>query len=253
MRTPRYYRTVWFFTALLTLAGASTGLAQFSGHGGGGRHGGGGGGREQSSGRSGDMSTPVPQTVLTPHGGQYLATESNHYEVVYMPLQTRIYLYDDKMKPLSAHDLHVEMSLELPTETSPRHFAMQYVAMPAGSPEQDYVVASIDLRVLQDKETPITLAFSGLPDRKHPTRTFTPIYAKARLRPYVSRVLPTEADRAGVMRQRVCPVSGEALGTRGPIVKVYIADFPLYLCSEQCIETVRQSPEHFLPAPPRGP
>jgi len=229
----------------------SPALGQFSdGGGGGGRHGGGGHGHGSAPVNPAREVTPPPtQIVLTPHGGEYLLTETSHYEIVYMPLQTRIYLFDNKLKPLSARNVHAEMSLTLPSENAPRRIAFQYVAMPAEATEQDYVVAVFDVRQLKDGETPISFKFSGLPDRRHPTASFTPVFSPARIRPYVARVLPTEADRAGVMRQRVCPVSGEVLGSRGPVVKVYIADYPLYLSGEDSIATVEQAPAKYLPQP----
>lgn len=86
--------------ALILLA--STALGQSSGRGGG-RHGGGGQGRDAGpSDPTRNMKPPAPQIVLTPHGGEYLQTEAVQYEIVYMPLQARIYLFDKKMKPLSA-------------------------------------------------------------------------------------------------------------------------------------------------------
>ena len=121
--------------------------------------------------------------------------------------------------------------------------------MPAGVAEQDYVAAVIDMRQLPDQDMPITFEFSGLADRCHPTAAFTPVFSPAKIRPYVARVLLTEADREGVMRQRVCPVSGQFLGTRGPITKLYIADFPLYLSGEDCVAAVMESPEKYLPQP----
>lgn len=141
------------------------------------------------------------------------------------------------------------MLLTLPSESNPRRIPFQYVAVPAVAGEQDYVVAVFDMRQLRDRETPITFEFSGLPDRRHPTASFTPVFSLASIRPFVARVLPTQADRDGVMRQRVCPVSGQVLGTRGPIIKLYLADFPLYLSGEDCIAAVQQSPERYLPHP----
>jgi hypothetical protein len=231
------------------IACESAALGQFSGHGGGGgRHGGGGKAADSSKPPDDSAPPPPPQVVLTPHGGQYLATDANRYELVFMPFQTRIYLYDARLKPLSARDVHAQMSLQLPTENSPRRVAFQYVALPAGAAQQDYVAAGIDLLQLQDKETPIALEFSGLSDRSHPTASFTPVFSPARLRPYVAQVLPMEElDRDGAMRQRVCPVSGDVLGNKGPIVKVYIGEYPLYLCCAGCIAAVRQSPDRFLP------
>ncbi|MFZ1933969.1 MAG: hypothetical protein WCB27_19165 [Thermoguttaceae bacterium] len=229
---------------------ASVAVGQFGGRGGGGGHGGGGQGRDAGpSDPARSMKPPPPQIVLTPHGGEYLQTEAVQYEVVYMPLQTRIYLFDKKLKPLSARDVHAQMSLTLPTESNPRQIPFRYAAMPPGATEQDFVFAVFDLRQLQDHETPITFEFSGLPDRHHPIASFTPLFSSERIRPFVARVLPIPADRDGVMRQRVCPVSGQALGARGPIVKLYLGDFPLYLSGEDCIAAVQQSPERYLPRP----
>ena len=204
---------------------------------------------------------PLPQQiVLTPHGGEYLTTKTNHYEIVYMPLQARIYLFDDKMQPLTARDVHAQMSLNLPRQNVPQKIPFQYVAMPAGVTEQDYVVAAFDFRQLPDKETPITLEFSGLPDshkflglwdRHAGTASFTPSFSPSKIRPYVARVLLTEADREGFRRQMLCPVSGKMLGTERPAIKLYIADYPLYLSGEDCIAAVKQSPEKYLPNPLR--
>jgi hypothetical protein len=221
------------------------------GGGGGGRHGGGGGGRGADSSKTaadyyrGAAPAPAP-IALTPHGGEFLETETNRYEIVYMPLQVRIYLFDSKRKPLTARDVHVQMSLKVPLESAPRTIPFRYIAMPA-APEQDYVVAAFDMRQLKDADTPITFEFSGLPDRRHPAAAFTPVFSPAKIRPYVARVLLTEADRDGVMRQRTCPVSGQMLGASGPIVKLYIADYPLYVSGEDCMAAVRESPEKFLP------
>lgn len=223
----------------------STALGQ--GHGGGGRH--------NSADKPADSEskyTPLPAPPpVTPHGGDYISTQKNYYEVVYMPFQTRIYLFDSNLKPLSAQDVHVQMSLQLPTENAQRQIPFQFVAMPKGATEQDYVVAVFDIRPLQDKEANITFEFSGLSDRRFPTASFTPHYARFSVRPYVSKVLLTEADRDGIARQRVCPVSGAPLGSRGPVTKLYVAEFPLYVAGDDCIEAVKASPARFLPQPGR--
>jgi hypothetical protein len=233
----------------------STAVGQGGGVGsgmGGGRGRGGMGDSDRRNGPSNyyrGKAPPPPQLISTPHGGEYLITDTNHYEIVYMPLQTRIYLFDEKLKPLSARDVHARMSLTLPSESVPWTIPFQHVVMPAGAAEQDYVVAVFDVRQLPDRDTPIAFEFSGLPNRRHPTAGFNPIFSPAKIRPYVARVLLTEADRDGVMRQRVCPVSGQMLGAKGPIIKLYIADYPLYLSGEECIAAVNESPEKYLPPP----
>ncbi len=218
------------------------------GRGGGGRGGMGGSDRPNApSSYYRGKAPPPPQLIPTPHGGDFLMTDTRRYEIVYLPLQARIYQFDTKMKPLSARDVHAQMSLSLPPQNTPWRIPFQYVAQPAGVGEQDYVVAAFEFQQLPDKETPITFELSGLPDHRHPTAAFTPLFTPSSIRPYVARVLLTEADRDGVARQRVCPVSGQMLGVKGPIIKLYIGDYPLYLSGEDCIAAVNESPEKYLP------
>jgi hypothetical protein len=136
---------------------------------------------------------------------------------------------------------------------APRRVAFQYVPLPAGATEQDYVVAQFDLRPLEGKDTNVTVQFSGLPDQRYPTASFTPHYSCFSTRPYVSRALATAADREGIVRQRLCPVTGAPLGSRGPVVKLYIAEYPLYLSGEDCIAAVKEAPQRFLPRPAMNP
>ncbi len=228
----------------------SAAWGQFGGRGGGGgRH---GSDSKSDSSDSHSNYTPLPApAALLPHAGDYVSTETNYYEIVYMPFQTRIYVYNKKFKPLSAGDLHAQMTLQIPLEPTARKVSFQYVPMPAGATEQDFLAASIDLRPLQDKETSITLDFSGLTKASSPTATFTPHYDHFVIRPYVSQAALVESDRDAVNRQRVCPVTGAVLGSRSPIVKLYVTDIPLYLSGEDCIAAVKENPRKFVPqAPP---
>ena len=180
-----------------------------------------------------------------------LSTERNYYEIVYMPLQTRIYLYDSKFRPLSARDIHAQMTLQLSVETAARQIPFQFVPLPAGATEQDYVAAAFDIRPLQDKDASITFQFSVLSDRSSPAATFTPHYARFSIRPYIAQASLVDADQDAIARQKTCPVNGVPLGSRGPVVKIYVAEFPLYVSGEDCIAAVKETPQKFVPqAPP---
>ena len=88
--------------------------------------------------------------------------------------------------------------------------------MPGG---QDYLVAAFDTKQLRDQETPMTLDLSNLADRKQPTASFSPVFTPQRIRPYVAPVMLRKVDEQAVVRQRVCPVCGEVLGSHGRVVK----------------------------------
>jgi hypothetical protein len=235
----------WASTALGQ--GFGQGAGSGAGRGSGGRHGSSDSGKESSKADSDHNVAPAPQIVLTPHGGQCLATEANYIEIVYLPLQIRVYLFDKDLNPLAIGGLRAKMSMQLPNGNPTGPISFQPAALPPGVAGQDYLVASFDLSQL-DRETAISVELFDLPDRKGTSAVFTPLFTRSKIRPYVVQVLATEAiDREGVMRQRICRVSGDLLGSKGPVVKVPIGDFPLYVCCEKCIDAVRQAPERYLP------
>ena len=162
----------------------------------------------------------------------------------------RIYGFDSSLQPINVKDIRVDLTLQLPAENRPSHLVFQYVAA-AG--QQDYLMAAFDTKQLHDKETPMTLELSNLPDRQQPKASFTPVFTPERIRPYVAQVLLRKVDAPAVLRQRICPVSGDVLGSRGRVVKVLIGDYPLYLCGEECLPAVAQEPQKFLPPPPQPP
>ena len=56
----------------------------------------------------------------------------------------------------------------------------------------------------------------------------------------------TSADNAAIQRQRVCPVTGQLLGSHGQPTKVLIGDHALYLCCAGCLPEVQRRPETYL-------
>ncbi|MHB1033396.1 MAG: hypothetical protein ACYC35_03295 [Pirellulales bacterium] len=184
-----------------------------------------------------------PLAQRTPHGGLFLEAGSNSLEVVYLPQETRVYLYGKSRQPLSARELRAQMSMKLPGETGIRQLALQYVAQPAGSKDQDYLAAAVDVTEVSD-ETPIKFHFENLPDRAHSKAEFTPFFHQSEIRPYVARVSFVQADREGLAQQQTCPVTGARLGSMGDPIKVLVGDRPLYLCCAGCIDKVKETPDN---------
>ncbi len=53
-------------------------------------------------------------------------------------------------------------------------------------------------------------------------------------------------DRALAEEQKVCPVSGQALGSMGTPVKVTVAGREVLLCCQGCEQALRADPEKYL-------
>jgi hypothetical protein len=53
-------------------------------------------------------------------------------------------------------------------------------------------------------------------------------------------------DRAAIEKQKICPVSGELLGTMGAPPKVKVAGHDVYICCKSCEEPLTTDPAKFL-------
>ena len=53
-------------------------------------------------------------------------------------------------------------------------------------------------------------------------------------------------DRAAAEKQRVCPVSGAALGSMGTPLKVRVKDQDVFLCCAGCEDTLLANPDKYL-------
>ncbi|MCI0335252.1 MAG: hypothetical protein L0228_18740 [Planctomycetes bacterium] len=53
-------------------------------------------------------------------------------------------------------------------------------------------------------------------------------------------------DRALAEKQRICPVTGELLGSMGAPIKVDVAGQPVFICCEGCQENLLAKPDEYL-------
>lgn len=187
----------------------------------------------------GDGARPAP-----PHGGQLTTIEPLSFEVVYQPRAIRLYLYGPLPQPQTARDVTGEIALQLRNDQRATRLALRYVAQPAG--QQDYLAAPVDLSRVKDGDLTATVKLANLPLRNHPGITFAQavVVSPARLQVAMAPLGP--GDQAGIARQRVCPVTGAALGSMGEPVKVLVSGQPLYLCCKGCLGKVQSDPEAYL-------
>jgi hypothetical protein len=59
------------------------------------------------------------------------------------------------------------------------------------------------------------------------------------------KLLPA-SDRALAEEQKICPVSGEALGAMGPPKKVKVAGREVFICCPSCEEPLEKEPAKYL-------
>jgi hypothetical protein len=56
----------------------------------------------------------------------------------------------------------------------------------------------------------------------------------------------SEEDRALAEKQKICPVSGQPLGSMGKPYKVTVQDRVVFLCCQGCEEAVKSEPDKYL-------
>jgi YHS domain-containing protein len=61
-----------------------------------------------------------------------------------------------------------------------------------------------------------------------------------------SSILEPQDDKTLIARQKVCPVTGEPLGSMGPPFKVVVNGRTVFLCCKGCEKKIRQNPEKYF-------
>jgi hypothetical protein len=148
--------------AIWALAGAITpGYAQSCCQQHGGAHGGG-------HSCCDDKAPDRPAEAQPPHGGQVKKAEPLTFEVVYRPQEVRVYIYSLMPYPESAKEARGEMLMQVRDNPRVFRYPLHYVAPAAGSSEQDYLAAAVDLTKVRDGDMRVTFNLENLPLPHHP-------------------------------------------------------------------------------------
>lgn len=67
---------------------------------------------------------------------------------------------------------------------------------------------------------------------------------KAEIEQALSQLSPE--DRELAEKQKVCPVSGEPLGSMGKPMKVTVEGKDIFVCCEGCVDAVKENPDKYL-------
>ncbi len=184
--------------------------------------------------------TPPPP----PHGGQASASAAYWFEVVYLPQETRVYLYGRTKERLSARGVRGEVMMQVFGQPQQVRFPLEYAAGTGDA--HDFLVARADVSRIRDRDMLVTFQLAELAAREEPAVRFAQVFALTRRGPEVVVAPVTAEDQAGIARQRTCPVMDTPLGEHGEVIKVLIDGRPLYLCCEGCVEKVRRDPLAYV-------
>jgi len=199
-----------------------------------------------SRARSGDRRS-VSLSERPPHGGQISEGAYHHFEVVYRPQETRIYLYDPKGQPVAARGVKGEVVMQVQGSPKQHRFPLSYASPKPGTRDSDYLLLPVDVSGIPDGEMQVRFELSNLPFQdQEPRARFSQTFALTHAPLSVTVAKLTAADKPGIARQRVCPVMDTPLGSHGEVIKVLVGRKPLYLCCKGCIRKVQANPELYL-------
>ncbi len=187
----------------------------------------------------------APAGNPTPHGGRISVAGPLRFEVVYLPQEIRVYLYDASNRPISARGAAGQVAMTVQGNEKVYRYPLAHVATGAGSRIQDYLAATVNVSRIKDGDMTVAFELTNLPRRDLPRARFTQTFALSKIP--VTLAALNEADRAGIARQKVCPVMGGRLGGMGTPVKVLLGDQPIYLCCKGCLGKIQKNPAAYLP------
>ena len=165
--------------------------------------------------------------------------------MVYLPQQTRVYVYDAANRPISAKGATGQIAMTVRGYEKVYRYPLVYVATQPGSRIQDYLAVAVNVSRIKNGDMTIAFDLANLPARDLPQARFTQVFALSKL-PVTVAVL-TAADQAAVAKQQTCPVMGGKLGGMGTPVKVLLGDQPVYLCCKGCLGKIQKNPVAYLP------
>jgi hypothetical protein len=184
-------------------------------------------------------STESP--AVGPHGGQISNSNGYEFEAVYLPRETRVYMYDASHRPVASRALRGDVTMHVHGNSQVQRFELR----PTSS-SQDYLAAGIDVSRIPDGSMDASFVIAAANWPANQAIRFSQTFARTREPLTVTVATLTAADRAAIAAQGKCPVTGEELGSMGPPIKLLVGDKPLYVCCKGCVNKVKQTPELYL-------
>ena len=178
-----------------------------------------------------------------PHGGQISETQWHHFEVVYLPHETRIYVYSLSRVPLYPQGAQGEVTMRMISNDSQFQGPVRYATDENG---RGYLSLEVDVSRVRDGDMTVEFVLQRLPFRQEPEAVFSQTFARTRPIGVVRQVPLTQDDHPLLMRQQNCPVSQTPLGLHGAPIKLLVGDTPLLVCGSACIGQVEKNAHIYV-------
>jgi YHS domain-containing protein len=171
-----------------------------------------------------------------PQGGTMQQVGSLMVETVIELGGLRVFVYDQQGQPVELNRVRGLATLQVEGDAK----RYRYDLFPEIGQDQSAasLAVAVDLSRMAGRKVSIDYQLIGLPGTERRPAKFTA----------VSQMPLTEAQQlaADIESQRVCPVSGKALGSMGNPVAVALGNQTLYVCCQGCVAAVEAEPAKYL-------
>jgi hypothetical protein len=150
-----------------------------------------------------------------PHGGVLAESGPYHFEVVFSKTGLKLYPLTPSQKPLDTSRLTGKATFFHPSAPDKTWFEMPLrVVLPPSGKAPSALNLDVDLSTVPATGAKVEFEVEGLSDTTAPRVRFTVPFA-LKVPPTVVFTTATKTDEPAIAAQKVCKVSGEALGSRG--------------------------------------
>ncbi|MBX6312049.1 MAG: hypothetical protein IRY99_03885 [Isosphaeraceae bacterium] len=179
------------------------------------------------------------------HGGTVAKTKHYQFEVVFAKDGLKVYPYGQENKPLDGSRLAGTSTFYHPNTPKPWFSRPLRAASTSPGLAPASLDLSMDLSKVPARGAKVAFEITGLPDPAEPTATFTVPFALSQAGE-ITVAKATQADEKAIASLKVCPVSGEDLGSMGPPLKVSRGDRSTFICCKGCLKKVQADPDKYL-------
>ncbi len=175
-----------------------------------------------------------------PHGGEVSQSGSNWYEVVFKPKGINLYLYDAKGKPVSAKG--VRGSVVMMVKGNSKQYRYDLYPDAAKNAAPNSLALPMDLSKMPEGAMSTKFSLFGLPKSGRKPVVLSRTFWLSNSGPTKS----TQSDAQAIAFQKICPVTGGALGSMGAPIKMRVSGRDVFVCCKGCVKKVKSNPSKYL-------
>ena len=112
------------------------------------------------------QAVAIDRTTLAekrPHGGHVHRSTYHSFEVLYLPHETRVYIYGPTEWPTTAQGVVGTIAMQVKGNPTQYRYNLHYVPKSESDSGQDYLAADVDVTRVRDGDMTVTFGLSQLP------------------------------------------------------------------------------------------